>query len=66
MNILKTLSGKLKKPGSEGSNEYQMTVLGALQGRPIYEGTADHEAKLRRRRANKVARRSRQINRRNK
>jgi hypothetical protein len=61
MNILKTLSGKLKKKGQEPT-EYQNVILGGLQSKPVWEGNTDYQDKLRRRRANKVARRSRMIN----
>ncbi|GAA3730534.1 hypothetical protein GCM10022239_03880 [Leifsonia bigeumensis] len=41
----------------------QRQILSALQSKPIYEGTANAKAVARRRAKNKVARRSRRINR---
>jgi hypothetical protein len=42
---------------------YQLAILSALQGKHIYAGTVPAHVKRRRRAANKVARRSRRINR---
>lgn len=42
---------------------FQRQMLDALQTKPIYQGTANAKAVARRRAKNKVARRSRRINR---
>jgi len=42
---------------------FQRQMLGAMQDKPMYHGTADVNAVAKRRAKNKVARRSRRINR---
>jgi hypothetical protein len=44
--------------------QFQKLVLAGLQSKPVYEGTVDPAVKAERRRANRVARKSRKINRR--
>ena len=42
---------------------FQLAILNGLQSKVVYEGTVPAHVKARRRAANKVARRSRRINR---
>lgn len=44
-------------------NHYSLRILGALQAKPMYLDTVSADTKARRRAANRVARRSRRINR---
>jgi len=44
-------------------SSYQMAILMAMQRKPMYLGTVSHEEVAKRRAANKVARRSRRVNR---
>lgn len=44
-------------------NHYSLRILGALQAKPMYLDTVSAATKAKRRAANRVARRSRQINR---
>ena len=75
MNPLKTLSGKVKKTLAPSPDEvdFQTNILGGLQPRPfpdgrnakhVYGGTVSRGVKDRRRAKNRVARKSRQKNRR--
>lgn len=49
--------------GSTGPSSFALAILRGLQGKPQYEGTVLRATVDRRRVANKVARRSRRINR---
>lgn len=42
---------------------YQQIILLALQSRPMYQGTVSSKERARRRAANKVAKKSRKVNR---
>ncbi|GAA1714683.1 hypothetical protein [Brachybacterium phenoliresistens] len=44
-------------------SSYQLAILGALQGKPMYEGTVPAHVKARRRRQNKAARIARRAHR---
>jgi len=43
--------------------DYQLRILAALQGKPMYLGTVPAAVKARRRKANKAARAARRVNR---
>lgn len=44
-------------------SDYQLAILGALQGKPMYEGTVPGAVKAQRRRRNKAARIARRAHR---
>jgi hypothetical protein len=50
-------------PKQYGVSSYAAAILGALQGRVVYEGTANPKAVAKRRTRSRLARQSRKVNR---